>query len=160
MKRTLAAVTLFALVTAQMPILHAGAGSSGVITGTMRGPGGPVAGVRVNALDTKGTIIGTTVMNGTGSYTLDGLPAGTFVVQAISAAGRVMTTSRATLSASAMKSTANLTASAAAAPAAQAAAVKSDSFSTLSIWWIVGASAAAAGVVGAVALHDDASPSN
>jgi chitinase len=160
MKRTLAAVTLLALVTAQMPTLYAGTGSSGVIMGTMRGPGGPVAGVRVNALDTKGTIIGTAVTNGTGSYSLEGLPAGTFVVQAVSATGHVMTTSRATLSSAAMKSTANLTASAAAAPAAQAAAVKSSGFNTQSIWWIVGASAATAGVVGAVVLHDDASPSN
>jgi len=50
-------------------------------------------------------------------------------------------------------------ASAAAAPAAQSVAVQSTSYNTKALWWIVGAIAAAAGIIGAVAVDDDASPS-
>jgi hypothetical protein len=160
MKRTLAAVTVFALMMMQISTLSAGAGSLGVITGSMQGPAGQVAGVRVNALNRMGAIVGSAVTNGTGSYTLEGLPAGTFVVQAVSAAGTVMSTSSATLSAASMKATTNLTASASAAPAAQAAAVQNGGLSPKAIWWIVGASAATTGVIAAVALNDDSSPSN
>ena len=150
---------MFALLMTPMSALTAGAGSLGVITGTMRGPAGPVAGVRVNAVSKTGTIVGSTVTDGTGAYTLEGLPSGTFVVQAINASGVVMTTSTATV-APAAKATANLTASAAAAPAAQQAAVQSSGLSPKAIWWIVGAGAATTGVIAAVALNDDSSPTD
>lgn len=152
---------MFALLLAPMASVTAEAGSLGVIAGTMRGPAGPVAGVRVNALDRMGAVVGSTVTSETGAYSLDGLPAGTFMVQAVSAAGTVMTTSSATLSASTMKATTNLTASAAAAPAAaQVTAVQGGGLSPKAIWWMVGAGAAATGIIAAVALNDDASPSN
>jgi hypothetical protein len=149
---------MFALVMAQISSLSAGS-AAGVITGAMRGPAGPMAGIRVNALNTMGSIVGSAMTNGSGIYSLEGLPAGTFVVQAVSTSGSVMTTSTATLSASSMKSTTNLIASAAAAPAAQSVAVQSTSYNTKALWWIVGASAATAGIIGAVAVDDDASPS-
>ena len=66
MKRTLSVAVMFALVMTQIVTLSAGAGSAGVITGTMRGPAGPVAGVRVNALNTAGTIVGSAMTNGMG----------------------------------------------------------------------------------------------
>jgi hypothetical protein len=149
---------MLALVVTQMSILSAGS-AAGVISGTMRGPAGPMAGVRVNALNTRGSIVGSAMTNGSGLYTLEGLPTGTFMVQAVSTSGSVMTTSTATLSTASMKSTTNLMASAAAAPAAQSVAVQSTSYNTKALWWIVGASAAAAGIIGAVAVDDDASPS-
>jgi Carboxypeptidase regulatory-like domain len=149
---------MLALVVTQMSILSAGS-AAGVISGTMRGPAGPMAGVRVNALNTRGSIVGSAMTNGSGMYTLEGLPTGTFMVQAVSTSGSVMTTSTATLSTASMKSTTNLMASAAAAPAAQSVAVQSTSYNTKALWWIVGASAAAAGIIGAVAVDDDASPS-
>src|SRR5688572_27335410 len=130
MKRTLAVAVMFALVMTQLATVSAGAGVQGVITGTMRGPAGPLSGVRVNVLDAKGTIVGTTMTNGAGSYSLSGLPAGTFMVQAVNATGSVMTTSMTTLVTPAMKSTANLTASAAPALAgSQASAATTGSFS-------------------------------
>lgn len=159
MKRTLSVAVMLALILTQISTLSAGAGSVGVITGTMRGPAGPVGGVRVNALNTVGSIVGSAMTNGMGSFTVEGLAAGTFLVQAVSPTGTVMTTSTATLSAAAMKATTNLTASAAAAPAAQSAAVTGGGFNATAIWWAIGASAAGAGIVAAVAVHDDASPS-
>lgn len=159
MKRTLAVAVMFALVMAQISTLSAGAGARGVITGTMRGPIGPVAGVRVNVLDARGSIVGTTMTNGTGAYSLDGLPSGTYMVQAVSPAGTVMTTSMATLASASMKATTNLMASAAAAPAAsQAAAVAGGALNAKMVWWMVGAGAAMAGVASAVVLQDPASP--
>jgi hypothetical protein len=160
MKRTLTVAVMLALVMTQISTLSAGAGSVGVIMGTMRGPAGPMAGVRVNALNTMGSIVGSATTNGVGSYSLEGLSAGTFTVQAVGPTGAVMTTSTATLSGSAMKATANLTASAAAAPAAQSVATTGTGFNAKSIWWAVGASAAGAGIIAAVAVEDDASPSN
>jgi len=158
MRRTLSVALMLAVVVTQMSSLSAGS-AAGVISGTMRGPAGPMAGVRVNALNTRGSIVGSAMTNGSGMYTLEGLPTGTFMVQAVSTSGSVMTTSTATLSTASMKSTTNLMASAAAAPAAQSVAVQSTSYNTKALWWIVGASAAAAGILGAVAVDDDASPS-
>jgi hypothetical protein len=159
MKRTLSAAVMFALLMMPFSTLSAGAGTLGVITGTMRGPAGPVAGVRVNVLDKTGAIVGSTVTGGNGAYSVDGLPAGIFMLQAVSPSGTVMTTSTATVSGG-MKATTNLTASAAAAPAAQAAAVQNSGLSTKAVWWIVGAGAATTGIIAAVALNDDSSPSN
>ena len=160
MKRTLAVAVMFAMVMTQLATVSAGTAAQGVITGTMRGPAGPVAGVRVNVLDAKGSIIGSTVTNGAGSYSLSGLPAGTFMVQAVNGTGSVMTTSMTTLGTPAMKSTANLTASAA-APAQSggaASAATTGGFSVKTLWWVVGASAATAGLAATVALQDPASP--
>ena len=159
MKRTLAVAVMFALVMTQLATVSAGAAVQGVIAGTMRGPAGPVAGVRVNVLDAKGSIIGSTVTNGAGSYSLSGLPAGTFMVQAVNGTGSVMTTSMTTLATPAMKSTANLTASAAApAQSGAASAATTGGFSVKTLWWVVGASAATAGLAATVALQDPASP--
>lgn len=158
MKRTLAAVTMFALVMAQISTLSAGAMSNGVITGTMRGPVGPVAGVRVNVLDAKGTVVGTAITNGTGSYSLEGLPAGTFMVQAVNAAGSVVTTQLVTLANPSMKATGNLVASAAAAPAAAQAAATAGGLNSRALWWVIGASAATVGMAAAVAMEEPASP--
>jgi hypothetical protein len=161
MKRTLAVATMLALMMSGVSNLYAGTSAQGVITGTMRGPGGPVGGVRVNVLDMKGSILGSTTTSGNGSYTLEGLPAGTFMIQAVSPTGTVMTTSVATLSSTSQKSTANLAAatSPAYSPAAgQAAAAASGSFGSKTLWWMVGAGAATAGIISAVALEDPASP--
>lgn len=158
MKRTFGAFVMMAVMATQISSLSAGAGSTGIISGTMRGPAGPVAGVRVNALNNSGAIVGTSVTNGAGTYSLDGLPAGTFMVQAVGPTGAVMTTSSATLSSASMKSITNLTSSAVAARSAQSAAVQSSGFSQSTVWWMVGASAATAGIISAVALEDDASP--
>jgi hypothetical protein len=159
MKRTLAVAVMFALVMTQLATVSAGTGVHGVIAGTMRGPAGPVSGVRVNVLDAKGTIVGTTVTNGAGSYSLSGLPAGTFMVQAVNATGSVMTTSMTTLATPAMKSTTNLTAAAATAQGgSQVSAATTGGFSVKTLWWVVGASAATAGLAATVALQDPASP--
>jgi hypothetical protein len=151
---------MLALVTAGVSNLEAGTSAQGVITGTMRGPGGPAGGVRVNVLDMKGSILATTTTSGNGSYTLEGLPSGTFMIQAVNPNGTVMTTSVATLGSRSMKSTADLAASSspAYAPAGQAAAAASGSFGSKTLWWMVGAGAATAGIVSAVALEDPASP--
>jgi hypothetical protein len=58
-----------------------------------------------------------------------------------------------------MKSIANLTSSSpVAARSAQSAAVSGGGFNAQTIWWMVGASAATAGIISAVALEEDASP--
>jgi hypothetical protein len=153
MKRTLAIAMMIALAP-----LAAGAGSMGVITGTMRGPAGPMEGVRVNALNTNGSIVGSATTSTAGTYAVEGLPQGTFVVQAVGPTGAVLTTSAATLTSATMLATTNLAASAASAPAAQSVATTSTGMSSKTVWWIVGASAATAGVISAVVLQDDPSP--
>ena len=155
MKRTLAAAMMLALA---LTPLTAGAGTIGAISGTMRGPAGPMAGVRVNVLNTTGSIVGSATTNGMGVYALDGLPAGTYVLQAVGANGAVLTTAMTTLTAQKTTATSNLAASAAAAPAAQSAAVTGGSMRASTVWWIVGASAATAGVISAIAVQDDPSP--
>jgi hypothetical protein len=158
MKRTLAVALMLAMMTQLAPVAAA-AGAQGVITGTMRGPSGPTAGVRVNVLDAKGSIIGSTMTNGAGSYTLSGLPTGTFLVQAVSPSGAVMSTSMATISGTATKSTANLAAaSAAAQDPSQVSAATTGAMNTRALWWMIGASAATAGLAATVAMQDPASP--
>jgi hypothetical protein len=112
----------------------------------------------VNVLDGKGSIVGSTTTNGAGAYSLGGLPSGTYMVQAVSATGAVMSTSLATLGTSTPKSTANLTASAAPAQGGQASAVASGAMNTKTLWWMIGASAATAGLAATVAMQDPASP--
>jgi hypothetical protein len=129
----------------------AGAGSLGVISGTMSGPAGPMAGVRVNALNNVGTVVSSTTTNAAGAYTLENVPSGKVVVQAVSPGGAVLTTSSATVSGGEVKK--NLARS-----ASQSAAAASSGISKTAIWWAVGASAATVGVVAAVALDDDPSP--
>ena len=155
MKRTLAVAVMFSAMIAQVGL---SAGAAGIITGTMQGPAGPMAGIRVNALNTAGSIVAVATTDGSGAYSVEGLPAGTFVLQAVSPSGAVVTTSTATLSGASMKVTRNLTTSAAAAPAAQSAALSGGGFNSKVVWWIVGTSAATAGIVSAVAVDDDASP--
>jgi hypothetical protein len=156
MKRTLAIAVMFTSMMAQMPGLSAGA--AGVIAGTIQGPAGPMAGVRINALSATGQIVASAMTNGTGAYSVEGLPTGTFMLQAVSPSGGVVTTATATLSAASMRATRNLTAPAAAAPAAQSAALSGGTNTAKAVWWVVGASAATAGIVSAVALDEDPSP--
>ena len=159
MKRSVAAAMMLAVALGSVPSLSAKTGAPGVITGTMRGPAGPAAGVRVNVLNAKGAIVSSAMTSGTGAYTLDGLAAGTYTVQAVGTNGAVLSTSVVTLAADAMRASTTLLAPAAAAPqATQASAVGSTGINSQVVWWTVGATAAAAGIMAAVAVSDPASP--
>src|SRR5688500_14338044 len=66
---------------------------SGVITGTVMGANGtPLAGATVNVLNSAGSIIGSTVTGATGGFSLSGFVPGTYVVNALSANGAVIST--------------------------------------------------------------------
>ena len=159
MKRSVAAAMMLAVALGSIPALSAKTGAPGVITGTMRGPAGPAAGVTVNVLNARGTIVGRAVTSGSGAYTLDGLSAGTYTVQALGASGTVLSTSVVTLAANAMTASTTLLAPAAAAPqATQATAVGATGLNAQVVWWTVGATAAAAGIMAAVAVSDPVSP--
>jgi hypothetical protein len=168
MKRVFALALMFALVVGNLSSLSAQAPAIGVISGTVSGPSGPLAGVTVNVLSSAGNIIGSAVTTTTGSFSVGGMASGTFSVQAIGATGSVLSTSAATLTAASMTATVSMSATAATLAAAATAAVATTTaavggaitgISTAAIVAGVGAAAATAGVVAAVATKSDASPS-
>lgn len=156
MKRSVAAAMMLTLALGSVPALSAKTNAPGVITGTMQGA---ATGVRVNVLNANGAVVTSALTDASGAYTLDGLQAGTYTVQAVAANGAVLSTSVVTLGSDAMRASTALLAPAAAAPQAnQASAVGSTGVSSKVIWWTVGATAAAAGIMATVATSDPASP--
>ncbi|MCF6137491.1 carboxypeptidase regulatory-like domain-containing protein [Pseudalkalibacillus berkeleyi] len=55
----------------------------GVATGTVSGPEGPITGATIKVIDVNGTVIGSAVSDGSGSFSIGNLPVGTFAVTVV-----------------------------------------------------------------------------
>ena len=116
-RQTVALTMALALAVAQAPSFGQVA-AIGTITGQLSGPQGALVGLTVQALDSAGAVVASTVTVEGGAFTLSGLQAGTFVVQAVGVNGAVIGTSTAALTAASMTATVSISATAGALAAA------------------------------------------
>jgi hypothetical protein len=134
---------------------------AGVITGAVSGSGGPIAGVTVNVVNDAGTVVGTAVTSSAGAYTIGNLAFGTYTIQVVGTARRVVVTGVGTVSGAASTATVNLTLTDdKLAPAAIAAGGGGGAggMTTTTKAIIATAAAAGAGVLAYVATRADSSP--
>ena len=163
MKRFLALIVAFTLVVGQLLSIAQTAGT-GIITGTVSGPSGPMVGASVQILDSAGAVVGTATTTETGAFSVTGLSAGTFAVQTVGINGAILGATNATLAAGSMSVAVTLSATAgalaASAVAVTAVATSSAAVSSTTVLAAVGAAAAAAGTAAVVAAKPDASGSH
>jgi len=163
MKRVLAFMVAIALMSGQLFSIAAQVAGTGVITGTISGPSGPLVGASVQVLDSTGAVVGTATTAEVGAFSVTGLSAGTFTVQTIAVNGAILGTANATLAAGAMSAAVTVSATAgilaASAVAATAAAGTGAAISSTTVLVAVGAAAAAAGTAGIIATQADPSGS-
>lgn len=170
MKRAVATLMALAMVLIYQPLPLFAQANMGQISGTSVVDGAPLpnTSVRLRNVDT-GQLVGTTTSNTMGEYSFQGLPAGNYIVETVAPNGTVLGTSAAvSLAPGAMAATGvavSTTATAAAAAgvgggAAGAAAAAGGGSFFASTAGIITIAAVAAGVTAAaVAVQDDASPS-
>jgi hypothetical protein len=163
MKRVLVLIIAFTLMVGQFLSMAAQSTGTGVITGTISGPSGPLVGSSVQVLDGAGVVVGTATTTEAGVFSVNGLNAGTFTVQTVGANGAVLGTSSATLAAGSMSVAVAVSATAGAlaatAVAATAAVASGAVVSSTTVLVAVGAAAVVAGAAGIVATQQDASGS-
>jgi hypothetical protein len=163
MKRFLVLIFAFTLVVGQLLSIAQTAGT-GIITGTISGPSGPMVGASVQVLDSAGAIVGTATTTATGAFSVTGLSAGTFTVETVGTNGAIFGATNATLAAGSMSVTVTVSATAgalaASAVAVTAVATSSAAVSSTTVLAAVGAAAAAAGTAAVVAAKPDASGSH
>lgn len=164
MTRLFASLLAASLCAAQLPVLSAQTSRAGVITGIVVGTAGALTGVTVQVLDSAGVIVGSTVTTETGAFRVNGLPEGTFPLNAVSTSGAVIGTSIATLTADAMTARVTISATAASDEAAAMAAwgglaVPAIGLSARTVVASLGAAAANIGAASLVVVGADASPS-
>ena len=164
MKRFLALSFAFALVVGQLLSIAAQTAGTGIITGTISGPSGPMVGASVEVLDSGGAVVGTATTTQAGAFSVPGLSAGTFTVQTVGLNGAVLGATNATLAAGSMSAAVTLSATAgalaASAVAVTAAATSGAAVSSTTVLVAVAAAAAAAGTAAVVASKPDASGSH
>lgn len=166
MKRLVSLLAVMALILAgvPLPIEAAKAGQeTGRISGTATAEGKPVPKATVRLRNTQtGQLVGTTTSDDRGNFEFTALPAGTYVVEVLSAAGAIIGTSAAvSLTAGAMVATGvTVGVSAAAVAAGAAAAAAGGGFFGTALGVTVVTAAVAGGVAAAVvAAQGEASPS-
>jgi hypothetical protein len=149
------------LAHAQVPQRPMAAQSNGVITGSASGPNGPLGGLMVQALDAAGAVAGEARVSPSGTFTIDGLPVGTFLVQVVTPSGAVICTGMVTIAADEPAARIALVASAAALAALAAAATTGvgGGVSTTLVLASLGAAASTLGAAAVIANDDEASPS-
>jgi uncharacterized surface anchored protein len=99
MKRVLALMVALALMGGQILSTAAQVAGTGVITGTVSGPSGPLVGATVQVLDSAGTVVATATTAQAGAFSVTGLTAGTFTLQTVWINAAIMGTTHATLAA-------------------------------------------------------------
>jgi Carboxypeptidase regulatory-like domain len=132
--------------------------ATGTIAGAISGPTGPIAGLTVNVVNAAGSVAGTAVTMPAGTYTIGNLAVGTYTIQVVNPARRVVGTGVATVTAGAAATTVDLTLTASQLAGAAVAAGAGAGMSTATKVILASAAAAAAGVAGVVATRDDSSP--
>jgi hypothetical protein len=171
MRRLIALAVALSVSSLYAPLITAaGAAQGGAsIAGTATSSTGQtVANVTVQLRNlATGQLAGTTTSSATGGFSFAGLPAGNFSVEVVNAAGQIIgssasiaVTAGATITGVTVTASAALGAAAGAgAAAAGAAAAGGGAAAGISTAVIITSVAAAAGVVGAVAIAANASPS-
>jgi hypothetical protein len=133
------------------------------IIGTVSGPGGPLGGVTVQAIDAAGSIAGSAVTSDTGVYRLLNLRPGTYTVHALGANGRPIATGSARLAPNSDLVTLNIQASAGtmagAATGVPAAAPRGGGINARLVLASVGAAAASLGTLLVISTNEDVSGS-
>lgn len=134
--------------------------ATGTIAGVVSGPGGPLAGVTVNIVNSSGQVVGTAVTSSNGSYSVANLPPGNYTVQVAASNGKVMGTATGVATAG-LTATVNVTLTddqlaAAGIAAGGGGAGGGGGLSTKTILIIAGTTGAAIGTY--VWLKDDPSP--
>ena len=147
-------------IAASEAMTSAQAETSGKIVGVLKdSTGKPLPGVTVNIIDQSGKVVASVVTDANGLFSVANLPAGSYALQAVNAAGQAL----------AGASSVTVTAGATTTVAATATATGALSLSTGSAGFIAAlggpiaaAALASAGVIGAVSIQKalkDASPS-
>lgn len=154
MKRLLPMTLAIALVVSFGLAPLAGAQAvNGTVSGIVSSPSGPLGGVKVNAVNSSGTVAGTTVTSSSGAYSIGNLPAGMYTIQIVDNAGKVLATGTGVVAATAPAVTVNITlTSSQLSGAAIAAGGTGSRISTTKV--LAAAAAAGAGVLIVTALHD------
>ena len=139
--------------------ISAQAESAGKLVGVLKDAAGrPLQNVTVSVLDQTGKVVGTIATDANGLFSVANLPAGSYSIQAVSAAGQTLA------GASSISVAAGTTTTITATATGSALAVASGSAGFIAALGgpIAAAALASAGVVGAVAIQQalkDASPS-
>lgn len=150
MRRLSGTIALLALMMSPLSLSPLDAQGTGIISGVVSGPKGPLDAVTVNVLDRTGTVVRTAVTSSAGGYRIENLPVGTYTIQVTGNGGAVLATGTGTVTATAATSTVNLMATTGQLAAA-GAAISAKSAYALAV-------VAGAGVSGLVAVKGDPSP--
>jgi len=163
MKRILALAVAFTFALSHVSSVNAQLQGSGVITGTVSGPSGPLGGATVQVIGTLGSIAGSAVTNGGGNFTIRRLPPGVYTVQVLGSNGQIIGASSATLTTQAMTATLKIDASAGtlaeAAIEVPAVSTRRRGLSTRMVLAGVGAAAASLGTLLVISTQEDVSGS-
>jgi hypothetical protein len=163
MKRIVALAVAFTFALAHVSSVNAQIQESGVITGTVSGPSGPLGGATVQVIGNLGSIAGTAVTTGTGTFSVGQLRPGSYTVQVVGSNGQIIGASSARLTSSAMTVTVKINASAGTlaetAVEVPGGNTRSRGLSTKMVLAGVGAAAASLGTLLVISTQEDVSGS-
>src|SRR5262245_152555 len=158
MRRILAIAVIFTLFAGHASGLQAQA-TSGTIQGTLTGNAGPLAGVKVNIFSVDGQVMrANTTTAPDGSFAIEGLPPGRYLVQAVTRDGDVLSTTITTVSVENPSAVVKMSAAANQAKATGVSAAGVGKFRATTLAAVI-SSAATIGVFAVVGTGDDASAS-
>jgi hypothetical protein len=170
MRRRLVLALAAACAIAQLPSGTTFAQGPRAISGTARGPGRLLPGVPVQVLNARGEIVASATTGRDGGFSVSGLHPGTYTLHVVGASGGVIAAGTAVLTDSAdaavtLEAAAALERAAAAAMAGEsgsgAAAARAQAtgrgISARDALIAVGIAATAAGIIGIIAMGDEAS---
>lgn len=83
--------------------------TTGQISGVVKGPSGPLDHVTINVIDANGKVVGTAKTGADGTYSIGHLPVGTYTVQVVNSADKVIATSVGTVSTTVTTATVDVT---------------------------------------------------
>jgi hypothetical protein len=163
MKRIVALAIAFTFALAHVSSVNAQLQESGVITGIVNGPSAPLGGATVQVIGALGSVAGTAVTTGSGTFSIGQLRPGVYTVQVIGSNGRIIGASSATLTSGAMTATVKIDASAGtlaqAAVEVPAVSTQRRGLSTRMVLAGVGAAAASLGTLLVISTQEDVSGS-
>ena len=164
MKQIVALALAFTFALAHVSSVNAQLQETGVITGTVSGRSGPLGGATVQVIGALGSIAGTAVTTGAGTFRVGQLRPGVYTVQVLGSNGQIIGASSATLTSSAMTATLKIDASAgtladAAVEEVPAVSTRRRGPSTRMVLAGIGAAAASLGTLLVISTEEDVSGS-